>query len=113
MESCDYKLMSYSVYILTNWKHSVFYTGVTNNLVRRVFEHKAKVNHGFTHKYNCSQIMYFEEFQYIWDAIHREKQIKKYKREWKKNLINSMNPAWKDLSEGWYDSHEFEAFRKE
>ena len=57
--------------------------------------------------------MYFEEFQYIWDAIHREKQIKKYKREWKKNLINSMNPAWKDLSEGWYDSHEFEAFRKE
>ena len=56
--------------------------------------------------------MYFEEYKYIWDAIHREKQIKKYKREWKKNLINSFNSEWRDLSEGWYDIREFDAFKK-
>ncbi len=76
--------MKFCVYILSNWKHSVFYTGVTNNLERRVFEHKLKVNSGFTEKYNCNQLMYYEEFTCIQDAIHREKQIKKYKREWKK-----------------------------
>ena len=104
--------MIYSVYILTNWKRTVFYTGVTNNLVRRVFEHKAHVNQGFTSTYNCNHLMYFEEYKYIWDAIHREKQIKKYKRQWKKNLINSLNPEWRDLSEDWYDIREFEAFKK-
>ena len=106
------ELMSYSVYILTNWKHTVYYTGVTNNLVRRIFEHKVKLNHGFTSRFNCNQLMYYEEFQYILYAIHREKQIKKYRREWKRNLITSINPEWRDLSEDWYDSREFEAFEK-
>jgi len=96
----------YSVYILTNWQHSVFYTGVTNNLFRRVFEHKLKLEAGFTSKYNCNRLMYYEDFGYVWDAIHREKQLKKYRREWKKNLINEMNPEWRDLSEGWYDLRE-------
>ena len=104
--------MTFYTYILCNWKQTVFYTGATNDLVRRVFEHKVKMNPGFTAKYNCNQLMYYEEFQYIWDAFHREKQIKKYRREWKRNLINSVNPDWRDLSDGWYDSREFEAFKK-
>jgi putative endonuclease len=54
--------------------------------------------------------VYYEEFGYVWDAIRREKQLKKYRRDWKKNLINSMNPGWQDLSAGWYDSREFENF---
>ena len=70
------------------------------------------MNRGFTSSYNCNYLMYFEEFRYIWDAIHREKQIKKYKREWKMNLVNSLNPEWRDLSEGWSDIREFEAFKK-
>ena len=101
---------TYYVYILTNWKHTVLYTGITNNIERRVFEHKIKFNKGFTNKYNCNQLMYYEEFGYVWDAIRREKQLKKYRREWKENLINSMNPDWQDLSAGWYDSREFENF---
>lgn len=101
---------TYFVYILTNWKHTVFYTGITNNIERRVFEHKIKFNKGFTNRYNCNQLVYYEEFGYVWDAIHREKQLKKYRRDWKKNLINSMNPDWQDLSAGWYDSREFENF---
>ena len=90
----------------------MFYTGVTNNLTLRVFQHKARINPGFTSKYNCNCLLYFEEFKDVRDAIHREKQIKKYKRERKKNLINSMNPEWRDLSEGWYDQREFKAFEK-
>ena len=104
--------MKFYVYILSNWKHSVFYTGVTNNLERRVFEHKVKVKIGFTEKYNCNQLMYYEEFNYINEAVHREKQLKKYKREWKINLINSFNPDWRDLSEGWYSPEEIESFKK-
>lgn len=103
---------TYYVYILANWKYTVFYTGVTNDLVRRVFEHKLKLNKGFTSKYNCHKLLYFEEFGDIMDAIHREKQIKKYKRAWKKNLINSMNPEWRDLSEGWYEKGEIDNFMK-
>ena len=102
---------SYSVYILTNWKHTVFYVGVTSNLEYRIFQHKIKANQGFTNRYNCNQLVYYEDFPIVWDALHREKQLKKYRREWKKNLINSLNPEWKDLSEGWYDSREFEAFK--
>jgi len=102
----------YTVYILTNWKHTVFYVGVTNNLFRRVFEHKIKLNNGFTAWYNVNQLIYYEEFKYISDALHREKQLKKYKRQWKKNLVNSFNPEWADLSDGWYDPREFEAFKQ-
>jgi putative endonuclease len=93
----------YFVYILTNWRDSVFYTGVTNDLERRVYEHREGVNKGFTKKYNCYKLIYFEKHSHIDEAIRREKLIKRYKRDWKKNLVESINPEWKDLAQGWYD----------
>ena len=104
--------MIYYVYIITNITNTVFYTGVTNNLDNRIFLHKVKYNNGFTSKYNCSKLVYYEEFYSPDEAIHREKQLKKYRRDWKRNLINKMNPKWKDLSNGWYDRREFESFKK-
>jgi len=87
------------IYFLANQHNNVLYVGVTNNLTRRVSEHKAKINKGFTHKYNCDKLVYFEKIASIEEAIHREKQLKNWKREWKNELINSMNPTWEDLSE--------------
>ena len=104
--------MIYYVYILTNDRHTVFYTGVTNDIDNRVFLHKVKYNKGFTAKYNCCKLVYYEEFHSPTEAIHREKQLKKYRRDWKKDLINKMNPEWKDLSEGWYDQREFDSFKE-
>ena len=75
---------------------------MTNNLEQRVYDHKVKRNKGFTNKYNCDKLVYFEEFAKPIDAIKREKQLKKYLRAWKEDLITKMNPDWKDLSEGWY-----------
>ncbi len=106
-------VVRYAVYILTNAHKTVFYVGVTNDLVRRVFQHKVKMNKGFTNKYNCDRLVYFEEYDDIGEAIHREKQLKKYHRSWKLELIEGMNPGWKDLSEGWYDQREFEHFIRE
>ena len=102
----------YGVYILSNNRNTVLYTGVTNNLELRVFQHKVKLNKGFTSKYQCQKLLYFEEFRDIREAIHREKQLKKYKRVWKENLIDQKNPEWNDLSEGWYDQKEFEMYKK-
>ena len=90
---------TYYVYIITNSRHTVLYTGFSNDVARRTSEHKGKVYKGFTQKYNCDKLIYFETFNNAEDALHREKQIKRYKREWKENLINSMNPGWKDLYE--------------
>jgi putative endonuclease len=104
--------VTYYVYILTNITHTVLYTGVTNNIDNRVFLHKVKYNVGFTSKYNCTKLVYYEEFFDPTEAIHREKQLKKYRRDWKRNLISTMNPQWKDLSNGWYPRKEFESFRK-
>lgn len=87
----------YYVYIITNARHTVLYTGFTNNIARRTLEHKEKLNKGFTYQYNCNKLVYYEEFNDREEALHREKQIKRYKREWKENLINSMNPEWRDL----------------
>jgi len=101
----------YYVYILTNIHHTVFYTGMTNDLENRVFLHKVKYNRGFTSKYNCTKLVYHEEYPNALDAIYREKQLKKYLRKWKIDLITKMNPGWNDLSEGWYDSRQFESFR--
>lgn len=89
---------TYYVYILTNPTRTVFYTGVTNDLLRRCYEHKNKTISGFTQKYNCHQLMYFEETDDISVAITREKQLKHYPRKWKANLIREINPEWKDLS---------------
>jgi len=85
---------------------------MSSDLVHRVFQHKIKFYSGFTSTYNCNLLVYYEDFPNVSDALHREKQLKKYRREWKKNLINSFNPEWRDLSEGWYDPREFEAFKK-
>ena len=98
-----YRVKTYYVYILTNKRYTVLYTGVTNDIERRVYEHKTKLNLGFTAKYECNCLIYYEEYADVQEATKREKQLKKYKREWKRNLINQMNPEWKDLSEGWYE----------
>ena len=81
----------------------VLYVGMTNNLERRVREHKQKLVDGFTKKYNCTKLVWFEEFREVRDAIACEKRIKDWRRNKKIALIESMNPLWKDLSEHWYD----------
>ena len=91
----------YYVYILTNWNNKVMYIGMTNNLERRLFEHKTKMVDGFTKKYNVNKLVYFEETSDVHVAIAREKEIKKWRREKKNNLVISMNPEWKDLSDSW------------
>lgn len=89
----------YFVYILTNKSNEVFYIGVTNNLKRRMYEHKNKLIAGFTKKYNIAKLVYFEITNDIYSAIKREKQLKNWHRDWKINLINTFNPGWRDLSE--------------
>ena len=89
---------TYYVYLLTNWNNKVMYLGVTNNLKRRIYEHKNKLIKGFTEKYNLNKLVFFEETQDITSAIAREKEIKKWRREKKNQLVNRMNPNWKDLS---------------
>ena len=88
----------YYVYILTNKNNKVLYIGVTNDLERRIFEHKNKLVEGFTKKYNLNKLIYYEMTEDINSAIEREKQLKNWHRDWKINLINSFNPTWKDLS---------------
>lgn len=88
---------SYFVYILTNYKDTTLYIGVTNNLVKRVWEHKNKLIKGFTKKYNLVKLVYFEEFLTPIEAIGREKQLKNWHRNWKINLIKSANPDLKEL----------------
>ena len=89
----------YYIYIMSNKKNTVLYTGVTNNLRRRVYEHKEKLIKGFTKKYNITKLVYCEVFDRIGDAITREKQIKGGSRQKKIDLINSMNKDWRDLYE--------------
>src|SRR4030043_913323 len=91
------KLHLYYVYILTNASHSVLYTGVTNDLGRRCFEHKKKIVKGFTQKYNVDKLVYYEIFDFIDLAISREKQIKGYSRMKKLSLVNEFNKEWKEL----------------
>ena len=93
---------TYYVYLLTNWNNKVIYLGViTNNLERRLYEHKNKLVKGFTEKYNVNKLVYFEETQDVTAAIAREKEIKKWRRDKKNQLVNRMNPKWKDLASGW------------
>jgi putative endonuclease len=91
----------YYIYIMTN-KSRTLYTGVTNNLMRRVDEHKNKLTKGFTSKYNIQFLVYYEMTTDVHAAIAREKQIKGWLRAKKIALIDSMNPQWKDLSEEWF-----------
>jgi putative endonuclease len=85
------------VYILTNFTNTVLYTGVTNDLVRRVYEHKNKLVKGFTKKYNVDKLVYFEATEDVLSAITREKQIKAGSRQKKIDLVNNFNQDWKDL----------------
>ena len=85
------------IYILSNKNHTVYYTGITNNLIRRVYEHKNKIVKGFTEKYNIDKLLYFEQTENPNTAIKREKQIKDYRREKKIDLIKKNNPDFKDL----------------
>jgi len=95
-------MREYYVYIMSSHSY-VIYTGVTNDLERRVYEHKNKLIGGFTSKYNTNSLVYFETTDDISAAIQREKQIKGWKRKKKMELILKENPEWKDLSEGWFD----------
>jgi putative endonuclease len=87
----------YYVYIMTNITNTVIYTGVTNNLLRRVNEHKKKLTKGFTSKYNINKLIYFEAGEDIYGALTREKQIKSWSRKKKIGLITSTNPDWNDI----------------
>ena len=87
------------VYILTNKYNTILYTGVTNNLKRRVYEHKNKLVEGFTKKYNINKLVYYEVFEDAYNAISREKQLKAGSRKKKLDLINKINKEWKDLYE--------------
>jgi len=87
------------VYIMTNRRNTVLYTGVTNDLQRRVYEHKAELVGGFTKSYRATKLVYYEVFEDIENAILREKQIKAGSRQKKIDLVNGMNPGWRDLYE--------------
>lgn len=87
---------------MTNKLNGVIYIGVTDDFEERVKEHKLKINpKSFTAKYNCDKLVYFEEYEKGEDAVKRERQFKKWKRDWKIELIEEMNPSWSDLSANW------------
>ena len=92
----------WDVYIMSNKLQGVIYVGVTDNLLERVKEHKLKIYPNlFTAKYNCDKLIYFEEWEDGFEATIREKQLKKWKRDWKVKLIEDMNPTWMDISLNW------------
>ena len=95
------KSKRYYVYLMSNKRNTVIYTGVTNDIERRVYEHKHKLINGFTKKYNLVKLVYYEEYSNIYDAIEREKQIKAGSRQKKIRLIESINERWKDLANEW------------
>lgn len=89
---------TYFVYILTNKNNTTFYIGVTNNIVKRLFEHRTGLVEGFTKKYKLKKLVYLEEYTDVREAIAREKQLKNWHREWKLNLIRKVNPEFNDLA---------------
>ena len=93
-----YQQGTYYVYILTNWNHKVMYIGVTNNLYKRIYQHKNKLIDGFTKKYNVTKLVYYESTEDVTSAITREKQLKGWVRKKKNDLVVTINPEWKDLS---------------
>ena len=96
-------MKEYYVYILSNQMNSVLYIGVSNDLIRRMYEHKNKLVNGFSKRYNLNKLLYFEKTDNVEVAIQREKQLKNWHRQWKLNLIKENNPEFKDLSAEWFD----------
>ncbi len=94
------KEYNFYVYILAS-KSGTLYIGITNNLERRISEHKQKLIEGFTKKYECNKLIYYEYFTDVNTAIDREKQLKKWNRKKKEDLIKTINPKWEDLSKDW------------
>ena len=92
-------MKQYYVYILASKRNGTLYIGVTNNLIKRVWQHKNNLADGFTKKYNVHILVYFEETSDVMSAIAREKQLKNWHRQWKVNLVQSKNPEWRDLYE--------------
>jgi putative endonuclease len=90
---------SFYIYLMSNPDRTVLYTGVTRNLVKRVWQHKQKLADGFTKKYNVTDLVYYEIFDTPLEAIEREKQIKSWSRKGKNQLVETKNPSWKDLYE--------------
>jgi len=90
-------MKGYYIYLMTNYTNTAIYTGITDNLVRRVYEHKNKIIKGFTGRYNVSKLVYFEQYEDIRDAIAREKQLKAGSRQKKIDLIIKDNPNYEDL----------------
>ena len=90
-------MKQYYVYVLASKKNGTLYIGLTSNLLKRVFEHKNGQVEGFTQKYNVHNLVYYEKYGDIYSAIAREKRMKKWKRQWKIQLIEKVNPDWKDL----------------
>ena len=95
-------MKEYYVYILANYSRTL-YIGVTNNLVRRIYEHKNQLNDGFTKKYGIHRLVHYEIFQEVSAAIFREKELKGWVRKKKIALIKQSNPEWKDLARDWYE----------
>ncbi|MGD0037346.1 MAG: GIY-YIG nuclease family protein [Bacteroidota bacterium] len=93
---------NYFVYVLMSWNNKVMYIGMTNDLERRLYEHKNKFVKEFTARYNIHKLVYYEHTTDVYQAIAREKEIKKWRREKKNKLAETMNPEWKDLSNGWF-----------
>ena len=91
-------MKKYYVYILTNWNNKVMYIGITNNLIRRVYEHKKQIQDGFTKKYHVNKLVYFEESTDVEAAIKREKQLKGWSRSKKNTLVESKNPDWEEIA---------------
>lgn len=92
----------YYVYILSNQRNGTLYIGVTNDLFKRTFQHKLKADKtNFTARYNTDKLVYYETYQYVQEAIIREKQLKKWNRQWKIALIEKTNPTWQDLFKVW------------
>ena len=90
-------IKTYYVYILTNHKDGVLYTGITSSLIDRIFQHKLRLVPGFTKKYGIHKLVYYESFDNVFEAISREKHLKRWHRQWKVELIEGNNPAWMDL----------------
>lgn len=93
----------YYVYILASKVRGTLYIGMTNDLQRKVYEHKTGIKKGFTQKYGVNRLVYFETFQNVEEAINRENNMKKWKRDWKIRLIEEENKRWFDLAKDWYD----------